>query len=66
MTGDQYVAAILRKYAVNAAAAQSAAAGVAPAIQTWAGTQLAGLTARNAERQKSVTVAEICDWRCSR
>ena len=43
MTGDQYVAATLQKYAVNVAAAKGAAEAVTPAIRTWAGTQLADL-----------------------
>lgn len=43
MTGDQYVASILQRYAVNSAEAKAAAEAVAPAIRTWAGTQLADL-----------------------
>jgi len=44
MTGDQYVAAILQKYAINAGTAKAAGDSVAPAIRAWAGSQLASLT----------------------
>lgn len=43
MTGDQYVASILQKYAVNSVAAKRTADAVAPLIRSWAGTQLANL-----------------------
>lgn len=44
MTGDQYVASIIQKYAVNSAAAKGTAEAIVPAIRTWAGTQLADLS----------------------
>ena len=43
MTGDQYVEVVLQKFAVNVAAAKSAADTTAPAIRGWAGSQLASL-----------------------
>jgi hypothetical protein len=43
MSGDQYVQAVLRRYAVNSVAAKNAAEGVAPAVRAWAGAQLSSL-----------------------
>ncbi len=43
MTGDQYVEAILQKYAVNISSAKSAADNAATAIRRWAGSQLSSL-----------------------
>jgi len=43
MTEDQYVEAVLKKYAVNLSSAKSAADNAAPAITSWAGSQLASL-----------------------
>ena len=43
MTGDQYVAMVLRKYDINKPGAESAAQTVAPAIRRWAGDHLSNL-----------------------
>jgi hypothetical protein len=44
LSGDEYIRGILRKYAVNTYAAETAANAVAPSIRVWAGTQLASLS----------------------
>ena len=43
MTGDQYVESVLQKYAVDISSAKGAANNAAPAIKTWAGSQLSSL-----------------------
>ena len=43
MTGDQYVASVLRKYNINKSAAESAAQRVTPALHRWAAAQLSSL-----------------------